>query len=289
MASALLSVEKIPPLEEQARALLDEVCVAGQELWHAYLQGPEPQLMAAMGHAESMMRRWMLETVLVVHSAGEIHYGAIARALGGLPSGSLSPKLRELEAMGFLTVRQASGKRIYRISATAEPFANGVFALTLAKSFHHACVASGHMEPGLERFGKALIATTPPVPIAQGIQAFAKASRTLRDFLLTRAIDDSLESRLATAQRFTEACARKWHGMVMMGLMRGPATYSELREQLGMGDQALSDALASLVVLSAIAKTETGYRLAAFGEFDMAVGMSVLALYVQAVDSSKSA
>ncbi len=286
--AVLLSVEQILPLDKEARRRLDAVSKVGHQAWDTYLSLPPEILQRTLDHVEFILRRWVLELLLVIRRKDEIHYGAIARALGGLPSGSLSPKLRDLEEKGLIQVRSRGLRRYYAITPEAVDLANAVYCLASAKCYHHASVQHGQNAPDIGSFtGLAPVATK--APTVAGLTAlqddFAAAAASFYAYHSALQPEDRMEATMDTARRFTEACSRKWNGVIMVCLMRGNASFTQLKDMAGLGNQALTNAINELLELKAVHQTEEGYELAPFGVFDMGFGTNMVAMYERVQDA----
>lgn len=285
--TTLLSVTEILPLDQESRRRLDAVSKTGHQAWDIYLALPPEILQRTLGHVEFILRRWVLELLLVIRRQDEIHHGDIRRALGGLPSGSLSPKLRDLEEKGLIQVRSRGLKRFYSITPEAIDLANAVYCLASAKCYHHASVQHGQTAPDIGSFtGLAPVATRRPT--VEGLHAmqdeFARAAADFYAYHSALQPPETLEATMDTARRFTEACSRKWNGVLMVCLMRGNASFTKLKEMAGLGDQALTNAINELLELKAIQRTEDGYGLAPFGVFDMGFGTNMVAMFERLQD-----
>ncbi len=282
MQHPILAIENVAPLDEDNRRRLDAVSRAGHKAWDQYMRLPPEVLQTTLSHVDFILRKWVLEVLLTIRHNDEIHYGAIARALGGLPSGSLTPKLQALEAADLICARTEDGKRLYSIAPQAIALANAIYVMTTAKSYHHASVAGGNDSPDVGSFtGIATVPTRPATgqQLARAHDEFAALSAEFYDHHATLQTEASMESTNETARRFAEACGRKWHGIVMICLTQGRASFSQLKEMAGMGDQALATTLKELQILHSIEQVDDGYQLAPFGVFDMSIGSSMVAMY----------
>lgn len=289
--SALLLMERVAPLDETAKAKLGAVSLAGHQAWNDYLLLPPEILQATLGHADFLFRRWVLEILVIVRHAGEIHYGGIARALGGLPSGSLSPKLRDLEAAGLIAARSEDGKRIYHIEPAAMDLASAVYTMVTAKSYQHASIQAGLTEPDFEAT-PGVHATTAGdgtvEDLAAAHDAFAAGAADFFAYHANVQTPASMDANIDTARRFAEPCSRKWNNTVLVCMCMGANTFTAIQEMTGAGSQSLTNALRELVELHAIAAQGEGYEIAPFGTFDMAIGSSVIGLYQRIQDRSST-
>lgn len=286
--TVLLSVDEVMPLDTEARLRLDTVSQAGHQAWDLYQRLPREVLQRTLGHVEFVLRRWVLELLLVIRSQPEIHYGAIARALGGLPSGSLSPKLRDLEEKGLIRARSDGQRRYYSIAPEAIAVADAVYCLASAKCYHHASIHDGQEAPGLGSFTSpdAHVQVAPTMELLHARQdEFASAAAAFYAYHGALRTPEAMESTIDTARRFTEACSRKWNGVLMVCLMQGAASFSDLKDMAGLGDQALSSALNQLLELKAVQKAGEGYELAPFGFFDMWFGTNMVAVFERMQDA----
>ncbi|HVM45316.1 MAG TPA: winged helix-turn-helix transcriptional regulator, partial [Candidatus Thermoplasmatota archaeon] len=141
--SILLPTRAVRPMTERSLDLLDETAMHARGMFSAFVRLPPSGTARLLDATMSFMRRWSVEIVLVVGEKGSATFGELSRALGGLRSGSLTPRLRELEATGILARRpagDAQGRVLYELTADARPLADASYALTLGKAYHHARV-----------------------------------------------------------------------------------------------------------------------------------------------------
>lgn len=285
MAQVLSTIRASELMEEERRLLAD---VAGEGAGLVALMGTFPAEAQVQGAAAArfLYRRWVLEILLLLRVRGPQGFNEIGRGLGGPAGESLAPKLQDLVGAGLVEKQEATTRprrTSYRLTPPGTQLGAGVYALTIGKSEHARAVREGG--------GRLPFRVDAPSPAGQGLdRAFARFSDAARRFTelhARRQPAHGMEEPFATARRFTEACVHKWHGAILFALAaRGPLRFRELREAVGAGDQALSDALAVLVDDFGSVERRAGnppsYAVTSLGRFDLFLGVPLSLMVAQA-------
>ncbi len=284
--SVLLSTRVVRPLEAESLRLLNDTLTHARAMYSTFVRLPPEGMGHLMGAAMTFMRRWSVDIVLVIGEKGPISFGDLSRALGGLPSGSLTPRLRDLEAKGLLArtpAGDAQGRVLYELKPEAKPLASASYALTVGKSHHHACVRNT-AAPRLPALHAPMPIDAAPEALATHGKRYLESATAFHAHHTSISEEGEFEAALETARRYCVACTRKWHAGVMWTLSTlGPHTFSELKQRLGAGDEALSAALRGLLELENVELDGEGasrkYRMAPFGFFDMSLSMGSISVY----------
>ncbi len=285
--SVLLQTRSVRPMEAKSLELLNDTLSHARSMYSIFVRLPPEDMGRIMGAAMTYMRRWSVEIVIIIGEKGPISFGDLSRALGKLPSGSLTPRLRDLEAKGLLArtpVGDAEGRVVYELTPEARPLADASYALTLGKSHHHACVRNKEESTGLPALDPPSPIRADPADLTTHAKRYIKSATAFRMHHASVSEDGEFEVALETARRYCLACTRKWHAGVMWTLATmGPHTFSALKQRTGAGDEALSTALRGLAELKNVELVGEGasrkYQMAPFGHFDMSLGMGAVSVY----------
>ncbi len=285
-------------MDHGALRLLDETTAHARAMFSIFTRLPEEGMGRIMAAAMTFMRRWSVEIVLVVGEKGPISFGDLSRILGGLPSGSLTPRLRDLEAKGILArtpAGDAQGRVLYSLTPAAQPLADASYTLTLGKAYHHACVRGADWALPLPTLDPPAQVRVEPRDLGVHAKRYITSATAFRAQHAATSTEGEFEEAIETARRYCIACTRKWHAGVLWTLAtQGPLTFGQLKGMTGAGDEALSTALRGLAELRNVERDEQdasrAYRLAPFGYFDMSLGMGSVFVYdtIQATIEGRS-
>ena len=284
-----LPAHGVPPMSPGERVLLTEALLEGNRVFWSLAAHAGQSLPGLDKSREFLFRRWVLEALLVLRIQGPSSYNALSRALGWPAGESLAPKLDVLRGARLVSrsVIARSPLRVqYTLTSAGEQLGSGIYALTRWKGLHALAARDPSVKlPEVEDLGQRV-----SISAAERRGAFERYLEVTSAFTKTREAfcrPVEFEDGLATARRFCRAWVHKWHSRVLHALaLGGPMRFADLRQSLGIGDQALAVALAGLMELRSIqpALYEGGkrYAVAPFGWSDLALGTPLGLLILEA-------
>ncbi len=273
-SSCLLSIQRVAELGPERRQALQEAAIIGQRIGLNLDLSTEEGQRFARARA-FVFKRWILDILVLMSYHRTMSFNQLRHALGGLASGSLAPKLAALVEHGFLVRKDEGDKVVYHIADEAHAVGAAIFVLTIGKADRY---HGSHNAAALPMVDGSFVPTDAPDAqnYRQAVEAFSDLA--LQFSALHREAEG--EHPVKTATRFTAACVRRHHGVVITVLgFSGGLTYTELRSQMDISDSALSKAINGLLEIRSIEKDSSNvYRLTPWGFFDLSLGCPVPAL-----------
>lgn len=273
-----LSVAKVDPIPVPARTHLTAAVEAGRDVM-LHLDFGALYGQRAKAATQFLFRRWVLNILIALRVRGPMSYNEIKNMLGGLAGGSLSPKMKALQAHGL--VEQVPGDVVkYRLCRDAEIVGSAAYTLTLGKAERYHQLFDADFPVEMPNFSD-----PPEAPQSEQEyrDAVARFAQFAQDF--SKLHDSAMrEQPEATALRFTQACVHYWHGPVLIvAEFSGGATFSQLKDALGISDAALTKALQGLSEVGSLVRDskDLKYRITSGGRFDLALGFGVPAVLAQ--------
>ncbi len=281
----LPSSHGVPPVSPGERTLLARALREGHRVFWSLAAGPDGGPPGLDESRRFLFRRWVLEALLALTIQGPSGYNALSAALGSPAGESLAPKLDALRRANLVSrsvIAPAPLRVEYALTPAGERLGACVYLLMRWKGLQALEARSPGMElpdiGGLGRRG------SPHVPGAldRYLATAAAFAKTREAYCRPREFEDAL----TMTRRFCGAWVHKWHGRILLALATaGPMRFAELRTALGVGDQALSLALAGLVELGAIAPSGAGprYEIAPLGWADLSLSVPLILLVRETV------
>jgi DNA-binding HxlR family transcriptional regulator len=265
--------------------MLGRALIAGNTILWALAKGWAASLPGIQGSRAFLFRRWVLESLLVLRIQGPSRYNDLALALGRPRGQSLSPKLTALREWALRVVHGLTpgGRRLAESAST----------LTRWKGLQaRAASESDSPLPAFEALTR-----TAPAEVARwraSLDRYAQATESIASAREAVCRPKEFEDGLVTARRFCRAWTHKWHSQVLAALaLEGPRCFSELRERLGIGNQALAKALAALAEANSIGLVGSAkgsrYAVPPFGWADLSLGAPLGVLLLEASGQTASA
>ena len=283
-----LTTHGVPPMSPGERVLLSEALRQGNRVFWSLQADPREGMPGLDKAREFLFRRWVLEALLALQIQGPSGYNSLALALGGPAGESLAPKLDALRAATLVSrsVTASSPPRVqYALTPTGEQIGAGVYLLTRWKGLQALAAQDHAIElPGAEDLGKRLSLRS--VERRAAFERYLKATSALGKTREAYCRPVEFEDALAMTRRFCRAWVHKWHSRILLTLaLGGPMRFADLRLALGIGDQALSVALAGLLDLRSVqlgvGSGGKQYAVTPFGWSDLVLSVPLALLVLE--------
>jgi len=280
---------EVPPMSPGETPMLARALVEGNAVFWALAQEHGPSS-ADLAHARDFLfKRWALEALLVLRIQGPTRFNDLALALGGPRGQSLSPKLASLVERGLATRSRAAGgplRVVYELTPAGKRLADSVYTLTRWKAIQaRATIDPESPVPAISALPKRPPSGSPQS--GEALERYVEATASIASAREAICRPREFEDGLVTARHFCKAWVHKWHSQVLTELaLGGPARFSELRARLGVGNEALTRALAGLNKANAL-EVQPGdggkrYRVGPVGWADLSLSAPLALLFIEA-------
>ncbi len=281
----LPSSRGVPSVSPGERTLLAQAFLEGNRVFWSLAKSPGKGLSGLDEARNFLFRRWVLDTLLALTIQGPSSYNSLSNALGRPAGQSLAPKLDALREANFVS-RSVTAPVPLRVEYSLTPAGERLGACVYLMMRWKGLQALETQHPGMALpvaggpGGRAPLGADDKVRALNRYFAIAVSfAKTREAYCRPREFEDAL----AMTRRFCGAWVHKWHGRILLALaIGGPMRFADLRSSLGIGDQALSLALAGLLELAAIQPSGTDgghrYEVAPFGWADLSLSMPLTLL-----------